>query len=401
MVSCTAHRVGGERSDCGTGSLMHLLFHRVTPWHAAIRGSTNTLASLFVEAGHAVTYIEGTAHLGHLIRGGRYRDSWKKGPRHEAGARVFTPLTLFPYAGGGAFATPSAADRAYATAIPSISGQVARGGQGPVDVVWAARPGASALSRLFPDALLVMHVVDYYPAWGGDHIRALEEQDYRRADLVVSIGHAITRHLTETLRVPESKVLTLGQGVFPERYDPSLPEPEAIADLPHPRAVWVGWTAKVDSALFEAAASSLQALGGSLILIGPPTDWSREFERRHEHVRALGPKPPEDTPSFLVHSDIGLMLYDQSKPEVYKGQHPLKLYEYAAAGLGILTTPHDEFEWLDPPVSTVRHAGDVAAALPDVWRDQGAWREKAKAFAALHDWRVKQRIAEQAIQDKR
>ena len=37
---------------------MHVLFHRVTPWRSAIRGSTNTLASLFAEAGHDVTYVE-------------------------------------------------------------------------------------------------------------------------------------------------------------------------------------------------------------------------------------------------------------------------------------------------------------------------------------------------------
>ncbi|MEM1056846.1 MAG: hypothetical protein AAGI52_15085 [Bacteroidota bacterium] len=377
---------------------MHLLFHRVTPWHAAIRGSTNTLAGLFADEGHAVTYMEGTAHLGHLLRGGRYRQSWAKGPRREKGAWVFTPLTLFPYAGSGAFATPDAVDRAYSTAIPSISSQVARSGAGPVDAIWAARPGGSALGRLFPDAALVMQVVDYYPAWGGDHIRALEERDYARADLVVSIGHAITHHLTATLGVPEAKVLTLGQGVFAERYRPSLQEPAEIADLPHPRAIWVGWTAKVDSALFEVAAQTLADLGGSLVLIGPETDWSRQFRERHSHVRVLGAKPPEETPAYLVHSDLGLMLYDQSKPEVYKGQHPLKLYEYAAAGLAILTTPHDEFDWLQPPVVTVREATEVDGAVRDAWRDRDAWRETTHAFAEQHDWREKQRQAETAIQ---
>ena len=246
-----------------------------------------------------------------------------------------------------------------------------------------------------------MQVVDYYPAWGGEHIRALEERDYARADLIVSIGHAITHHLTDTLGVPESKILTLGQGVFPERYCATLPEPDEIADLPHPRAIWVGWTAKVDPALFEAAASALAEMGGSLILIGPETDWSRDFASRHAHVRALGARPPEATPAFLVHSDIGLMLYDQSKPEVYKGQHPLKLYEYAAAGLAILTTPHDEFDWLKPPVITVNEASGVAPALESAWRERDDWRQRTTAFAAEHDWREKQAAAEAAIRDLR
>lgn len=375
----------------------HILFHRVTPWHAAIRGSTNTLASLFAERGHRVTYMEGAAHLGHVVRGGRYRESWVRGPRFDHGAHVFTPLTLLPYAGSGAFATPEAVGRAYRSAVPGIR-PLAERGHGPVDVVWAARPGASALGDVFPDATLVMQVVDYYPAWGGDHIRALEEADYARADLIVSIGYAITNHLTDSLGVDPGKILTLGQGVFAERFSPDLPEPEEISDLPHPRAVWVGWTAKVDPAMFEEAAGTMADLGGSLILIGPETDWSTGFAARHPHVRALGSRPPEATPAFLVHSDIGLMLYDQSKPEVYKGQHPLKLYEYAAAGLSILTTPHAEFDWLQPPVLTIADASGVGAALEEAWRDRSLWRERVTAFAAEHDWREKQQTAEAAIE---
>ena len=375
---------------------MHLLFHRTTPWNAPIRGSTNTLAGLFSEAGHDVTYVEGTAHLGHLVRGGRYLQSWARGPRQEAGAWVFTPLTLAPYAGSGAFASPEAVDRAYRSAVPSIAGLAGKL-NGPVDVVWAARPGASALGSLFPDALLLMQVVDYYPAWG-PHLRALEARDYARADLVLSIGHAVTHHLTGSLGVPPDKILTLGQGVFLDRYEPSLRQPKSIADLPRPRAVWVGQTAKVDPALFEEAARELAELGGSLLMIGPETEWSRAFANRYSHIRSLGAIPPEKTPAYLVHCDLGLMLYDQSRPEVYKGQHPLKLYEYAAAGLAVLTTPHDEFEWLQPPVMTVRQPAEVAGSIRAAWRDRATWREKTRAFAARHDWRAKQREAEAAIQ---
>ena len=375
---------------------MHLLFHRAAPWHGPIRGSTSTLAGLFAKRGHAVTYVEGAAHVGHLLRGGPVREAWRRGPRREHGAWVFTPLTLLPYAGRGALATPEAADRAYRSAVPGIRPLAERGGQGPVDAVWAARPGASALGGLFPGAKLVVQVVDYYPAWG-EHLRALEARDAARADLVVSIGHAVTEHLTEGLGVPEAKVLTLGQGVFPERYAPDLPEPPALRGLPRPRAVWVGWTAKVDPALFEAAARALADLGGSLVLVGPETEWSRAFAARHGHVRALGPLAPEATPPLLVHSDIGLMLYDQSRPEVYRGQHPLKLYEYAAAGLAVVSTPHREYLWLRPPVLTAADARGVGEAVRRAWAERGLWRERTRAFAAAHDWRDKQREAERAI----
>jgi hypothetical protein len=376
---------------------VHLLFHRTTPWREAIRGSTNVLADLFAARGHAVTYVEGAAHPGHLLRRNRYAASWRRGPRHDAGAWVFTPLTLLPYTGTGALATPAAADRSYASAVPSISALAARGGRGPVDVVWSARPGGSALGRLFPDALLVAQVVDYYPAFGGATTRALEVSDYARADLVVTIGHALTDHVVNALGVPEEKVLTLGQGVFPERYDPALPEPPEWAGLPHPRAVWVGWTDKCDGPLFEAAARWLAGRGGSLLVVGGENAWARDLAARHPHVRLTGPRPPEATPPLLVHADLGLMLYDQTKPAVYRGQHPLKLYEYAAAGLAIVSTPHDEFRWLKPPVVEVARPEGVGGAFDAAWADRAAWGERGRAFAAAHDWRRKQEAAEAAI----
>ncbi|MEO1728294.1 MAG: hypothetical protein AAFR95_14835 [Bacteroidota bacterium] len=372
---------------------MHVLFHRTTPWKAPIRGSTNIFAQLFAEDGYAVTYMEGTAHLGHVVKRNRYGRSWKQGPRREDDAWVFTPLTPIPFMGTGTFATPEAADRSYRSASGAIRKAVEQGGQGSPDVLWVARPGASALKAIFPDALLAVQVVDYYPAFGGAHMQALERQDYARADVLFSIGHALTRYLTDELSVPASKIVTLGQGVFNERFEVAGAEPSDLDGLPHPRAVWVGWTDKVDAALFEETARVIGEQGGSVVLIGGITDWARAYADRHPHVRLLGPRPPEETPALLVRCDIGLMLYDQNRQAIYRGQHPLKLYEYAAAGLGIVSTPHDEFATLQPPVVTVERADQIGAALQPLLAPTSDRREAQRAFARSHDW---QRVYERA-----
>ena len=57
------------------------------------------------------------------------------------------------------------------------------------------------------------------------------------------------------------------------------------------------------------------------------------------------------------------MLYDRSRASVYKGQNPLKLYEYLAAGLSVLSTPHDEYEYVNPPVIIVENTEDIAPAV--------------------------------------
>ncbi len=124
-----------------------------------------------------------------------------------------------------------------------------------------------------------------------------------------------------------------------------------------------------------------------MVLIGPPAAWSDELSANDERVIALGPQPADFVAAALKACDVGLMLYDRSRPSLqYVGQNPLKLFEMAAAGLPILSTPHPEYaEWPNPAIIVACEA-DVGPALNMALSDAARLRQEGLRFAAENDW---------------
>lgn len=374
----------------------HILFHRPTIWHSEIQCSTKLLARLFAQRGFDVTYMHAPLDPLHLAKGtGGYWTVWRAGSFIDQGVRVVTPATPVPVRDLPGLNGPLASGLRYRLAMPSLEKLVSGDGRGAPNLVWTTVPGSMpGLRRAFPGAKHVFHVIDYYPAFRGDAVKPLERADYAAADAVITIGQTLKNYVVDELGIAANKVEVLGQGVELQRYRPAttkpadatLPEPSALADCPHPRAIWSGVLAKGDPELFAAAAAAIAEQGGTLILLGPSAPWADSLANKMpETVRVLGSVRPDLLPAYLAHADIGLMLYDRAKQAVYKGQNPLKLYEYAAADLQILSTAHEEFAFLDPPVFQVDDAASVHAAMAAAM-DPARRLQGAQAFAQRHDW---------------
>ncbi|HKE44000.1 MAG TPA: glycosyltransferase [Steroidobacteraceae bacterium] len=364
-----------------------MLFHRHTPWQSAIRCSTNIYAGLFQDEGYDVAYMQGLVHLGHVLaRRGQWQ-SWRRGPRRDHGGWIFTPCSVIPYANRWPFNTSLAAHLSYRSCVPSIRSLFRRSGASAPEVIWSANPGSIGLRRLFPRARFVFQVVDYYPAYSGESVKRVEREDYRGADHVFVIGETLKRYLLDEHRIEEKKITVLGQGVFCDAYAKEWPVPTELRDVPRPIGIWVGLLSKGDPALFSAAAEALRRRGGTLVLIGPAASWASELQHRADNVRVLGARAPQAVPAYLAHADLALMLYDQNTLAKYKGQNPLKLYEFAAAGLPIVSTPHEEYAYLKPPVLAVNNAEQVEGAIDEALRQRDEMRRRALEFAAAHSWR--------------
>jgi glycosyltransferase involved in cell wall biosynthesis len=377
----------------------HILFHRPTLWSSDIQCSTKVLARLFAQRGYTVTYLENPLDPVHIMRGKGYLREWRQAPYSDQGVRIVNLATPVPVRDVWPLGTPMASYLKYRLMMPSLRSAVASDGRPMPDFVWTTVPGSVAgLKKSFPEARIVFHVVDYYPAFRGAAVIPLERQDYALADAVYAIGESLRAYLVKDLKVPAAKVMVLGQGAELEIYQREFTSPDDIAQLPHPRAIWCGVLSKGDPGLFRTLATEIASRNGSLALIGPPADWARELAHKmSENVVLLGSKPPRELPAYLKAADIGVMLYDRARQNVYRGQNPLKLYEYAAAGLPILSTAHDEFESLRPPVSQVSQEADVAPALDDILSSIEHKKAEASAFATRHSWQSKVDVIEQSF----
>ena len=91
------------------------------------------------------------------------------------------------------------------------------------------------------------------------------------------------------------------------------------------------------------------------------------------------------------------MPYNRTNQEIYKGQHPLKLYEYAAAKLPIISTWNDEYETLKPPVLLINNEKDIQKAINEALDNANFWKEKVYNFALNNTWENCKNKAENII----
>jgi glycosyltransferase involved in cell wall biosynthesis len=163
---------------------------------------------------------------------------------------------------------------------------------------------------------------------------------------------------------------------------PGLREPAELAGLPRPRAVYAGsldsW---FDAALLGAVASLLPRW--AFVLIGPVRAALRDLRGR-PNVVLLGPRPYADLPAYFRHADAGLVPFVLTP--LTHAIHPIKIYEYLAAGLPVVATPMEESAAIGAPIRLAAGPEAFAAAL-EAARSEGADAAAARsAFARRHTW---------------
>ncbi len=226
--------------------------------------------------------------------------------------------------------------------------------------VWHPEFAAEAIA--LTDVPLVYHVYDKYDRYIGAserQVRVDEEGLATRAALCVVASTKLGEHVRE---LGARNVLVLRHGVDPERYRPGLEVPEALRGLPRPR---LGVVARLNEALDVGALMQVASArpDWSLVLVGGEhfTDPARR-ERfgaltRMPNVHYVGAQPQAEVPRWLCGFDVGLACYDLSTWGPYN--QPIKLYEYLACGLAVVSSD----------IQAARELGDLVerSSGPDGW----------------------------------
>jgi glycosyltransferase involved in cell wall biosynthesis len=253
-----------------------------------------------------------------------------------------------------------------------------------VSNIYAAKALSASGARLvcydFNDHPLQFAAV---PAWAEGYL----ERALARADVVIAVSPHYERQLRARVTAP---VVRIGNGVEYERFasatnPPAAPSGAAWAKIGRPRAGYVG---KVSHFLdFETLGRLARQGGFELVVLGPlPEETARSVERlRGEpHAHVLGEVPYDDLPTVLRQLDLALIPF-RAGDRFTVGINPNKLYQYWAAGLGIVSSPISDvaedgrtLTFADTPEAFERA---VVARLAEP-RDEAAARARARA----HDW---------------
>jgi glycosyltransferase involved in cell wall biosynthesis len=122
----------------------------------------------------------------------------------------------------------------------------------------------------------------------------------------------------------------------------------------------------------------------SFVLVGPVRGRLPELTGL-ANVRLLGPRPYEALPGYFAAADAALVPF-RLTPMTH-AIHPIKVYEYLAAGLPVVATPMEETAAMAAPLLLAADADAVATALETARATDSVEERAARvAYARRHTW---------------
>lgn len=210
---------------------------------------------------------------------------------------------------------------------------------------WVFNPAAAIIAGALGEDLLIYQCVDEYTAFSGVAAESLAEMErglLKRADLVI-----VSADLLYQTKAPQNpRTFLVRHGVdfehFRKALDPETKVPESIVHLPRPIIGFFGLIADwVDVEIMARVAAHFPT--GSMVVLGRSTTDVSALEAL-PNVHLLGRVPYADLPAYSKGFDVALNPFRIS--ELTLNANPLKVREYLAAGLPVVSTAIPEVEVL-------------------------------------------------------
>jgi len=214
------------------------------------------------------------------------------------------------------------------------------------DVIsWSFLPSSAPVSGTLGESLVVYHCVDEFSAFSGapaQEIRELERRLLLRSDVVICSS--------EKLRADKARVNSnahlVQHGVdlehFANAFCTATTIPDDLKGAPGPIIGFWGLIADwVDLPLVRHVADAFS--GGTVVLLGNSNTDMKPLDGAR-NVRVLGRRHYADLPRYAKAFDVALMPFKVN--ELTLAANPLKVREYLAAGLPVVSTAIPEVERL-------------------------------------------------------
>jgi len=368
------------------------------PWSDLWR-NRHQIMSLLAEQ-NRVLYIEPRPYLRDVIKGamnGRIPLSQWTAPRMERvseGLQVYRTPLYAPLSGREPLASLTRALRGASLRAAMSQLEMDR------PILWLYRPDMADLPGQFGESLVIYHIVDDYLGYEDlapsrvEEVRQRERGLIQRADLVLVTSKTLLESRgglnPNTHWVPNA----VDYARFAAACEPSqgnVSEPAELAGLPRPRIGYVGaLNDKIDFCLLAQIAEAYPSV--PLVLVGPvrataPSSLSGlQALYTRPNVRFVDQVPVDRVPHFVAACDVGLLPYQCNAWT--RNIHPLKMYEYLACGLAVVSTDIPGVRDEADTISIAEHGpGFVAAVGRALGENAPHLKRQRQQHAARNTWR--------------
>ncbi len=252
---------------------------------------------------------------------------------------------------------------AHALYVPSIKSVLDAHGIRRVDLLWLHGNQDWLLRKAVPHSKLVVRIIDNYSGFYGgyDNFHPLMKETL----LVANGVFACSERVRELYSGFFDNIKVVPNGVDFEHFAGYIgQEPDVLKSIPRPRITYVGAIAEWFD--FDLVAELARRLPNcSFILFG---GWNRAKPAKGtyaDNIYILGPLEYAKVPAVLAYSDVGLVPFKDT--ELVRGVSPIKVYEYLAARLPVVSLRWQELEQERLPIYLAKDVAEfersIAAAL--------------------------------------
>jgi glycosyltransferase involved in cell wall biosynthesis len=217
-------------------------------------------------------------------------------------------------------------------------------------------------------------------------VRAYDDSLTARADLVITTAENLrasrSRLNPHTFHVPNAADVDL----FRQALDPELSLPADLESIPRPRIGVIGvHDERLDTDAIEAIARADATW--SVILVGPvrPGDVDQARLEALPNVHLLGGRPLAELPAYLKGLDVALIPYKLN--ELSRNIFPLKLYEYLAGGVPVVSAALPELAGFADEILLAASPQEYPALVARALAEDSPVRRAARvALAERNTW---------------
>jgi glycosyltransferase involved in cell wall biosynthesis len=360
-------------------------------WTSEVQLSAHHLARHLVQTGWRVCFLTVPISFMHQLRFQRNpafrrkQREWLDGGHFDLDRRLlaYTPYTLLPASRLPGLRSSWVQRHWSWFSLPDPIAVLERNGFGRPDLMIMDTPILGAIWEGLQRPRLLYRIVDLNPEHpsASQAQRDEERRLARAADAVIYTSEVLEPYVAA---LGARSQIFVPSGVDFSHFATAQSEPEDIAHLPRPRAIYVGTIAEwFDAELLGVAAERLPQI--SFVLIGPLIGNAPAIPRL-PNVHFLGPRSYAGIPGYLQHSDVGLIPFRRDAfVNFVEAINPLKLYEYMAAGLPVVSLGIAPLKNLDSPAvlcSDPKEFTDAIERLSTAPKPVASLR----AFASNCDW---------------
>ncbi len=341
----------------------------------------------FKKLGYDVAFLSKPLSPWHLLlaknkeRTDRY-EIWKQGGLMQDGIWSYVPMSLATPNRAPLLRTRLCMETWQHLTYPNIVRLLRKQGFGKVKLIWFDNPVFGFLLHTIEHDRSILRIADYLRGFP-DCWDALAEKEIEvasKVDRVIYTANSLKPKFAGL--IDERKITFVPNGVdidFFEKADKNFPE--EFKDIPQPRITYVGAIDKwFDVNLLVSAARRLEQC--SFVVIGlARMDVSPLKQVPNIHL--LGPKPYNRVPQFLAHSQVGMIPFTRN--ELVEHVNPIKLYEYMACGLPVVSTSWQELKTMGSPAILAENESEFVAGLAQAMTQTNA-ADAYRIFAQNNSW---------------